>query len=46
MLDLTALWAAIRRRRLWIVVPTLAALGLSFLAVNVVTPRRRLRPSR
>lgn len=39
MLDLAALWTAIKRRRLWIVAPTLAALGLSFLAVNVVTPR-------
>lgn len=39
MLDLSALWAAIKRRKAWIVVPTLAALGLSFLAVNVVTPR-------
>ncbi|MBD3844840.1 uncharacterized protein involved in exopolysaccharide biosynthesis [Bosea sp. OAE752] len=39
MLDLAALWAAIKRRRAWVVVPTLAALGLSFFAVNVVTPR-------
>lgn len=39
MLDLAALWAAIRRRKAWIIVPTLAALGLSFFAVNVVTPR-------
>lgn len=39
MLDLSALWSAIRRRRLWIVVPTLAVLGISFLAVNIVTPR-------
>lgn len=39
MLDLAALWAAIKRRKAWIVVPTLAALGLSVLAVNVVTPR-------
>ena len=39
MLDLAALWTAIKRRRAWILVPTLAALGLSFLAVNVVTPR-------
>ncbi|CAM5196178.1 hypothetical protein ARD30_00920 [Bosea thiooxidans] len=39
MLDLSALWAAIKRRRFWIVAPTLAALALSFLAVNVVTPR-------
>lgn len=39
MLDLSALWAAIKRRKLWIIGPTVAALGLSFLAVNVVTPR-------
>ncbi|MCO5092867.1 exopolysaccharide transport family protein [Bosea sp. (in: a-proteobacteria)] len=39
MLDLSALWAAIKRRKFWIVVPTLIALGLSFAAVNVVTPR-------
>lgn len=39
MLDLSALWAAIKRRKVWIVGPTLAALGLSFLAVNFVTPR-------
>ncbi|CAH1649835.1 Lipopolysaccharide biosynthesis protein [Hyphomicrobiales bacterium] len=39
MLDLSALWGAIKRRKLWIVGPTLAALGLSFLAVNAVTPR-------
>ncbi len=39
MLDLTALWAAIKRRRAWIIGPTLAALGLSFVAVNLVTPR-------
>jgi succinoglycan biosynthesis transport protein ExoP len=39
MLDLSALWAAIKRRKFWIVAPTLAALGLSFVAVNVVTPR-------
>ncbi|MGO4406369.1 GumC family protein [Bosea sp. RAF48] len=39
MLDLSALWAAIKRRKLWIIGPTLAALGLSFLAVNIVTPR-------
>lgn len=39
MLDLSALWAAIKRRKLWIIGPTLVALGLSFVAVNVVTPR-------
>ena len=39
MLDLSALWAAIKRRKFWIIAPTLAALGLSFVAVNIVTPR-------
>ena len=39
MLDLSALWAAIKRRRAWIIVPTVAVLGLSFVAVNLVTPR-------
>lgn len=39
MLDLGALWAAIKRRRLWIIGPTLLALGVSFVAVNMVTPR-------
>ncbi len=39
MLDLSALWAAIKRRKLWVIAPTVAALGLSFIAVNVVTPR-------
>jgi succinoglycan biosynthesis transport protein ExoP len=39
MLDLSALWAAIKRRKLWIIGPTLAALGLSFVAVNLVPAR-------
>ncbi len=39
MLDLSALWAAIKRRRVWILAPTLAALGLSFVAVNLISPR-------
>ena len=39
LLDLAALWAAIKARKLWIIGPTLAALGLSFVAVNLVTPR-------
>ncbi len=39
MLDLTALWAAIKARKAWIIGPTLAALGLSFVAVNVIPPR-------
>ncbi|MDP3409213.1 GumC family protein [Bosea sp. (in: a-proteobacteria)] len=39
MLDLSALWLAIKRRKAWIIGPTLAVLGLSFVAVNLVTPR-------
>ncbi|WP_332685192.1 GumC family protein [Bosea sp. (in: a-proteobacteria)] len=39
MLDLAALWAAIKARKAWIIGPTLAALGLSFIAVNVIPPR-------
>ncbi|MCU4181878.1 GumC family protein [Bosea sp. BH3] len=39
MLDLSALWVAIKRRRLWIVLPTLAVLCLAFVSVNLVTPR-------
>ncbi|HEV7259330.1 MAG TPA: GumC family protein [Bosea sp. (in: a-proteobacteria)] len=39
MLDLSALWAAIKRRRMWIIGPTVAAFGLSFVAVNLVSPR-------
>lgn len=38
-LDLSALWAAIKRRKFWIIGPSLAALGLSFVAVNVIPPR-------
>ncbi|SEK57466.1 Uncharacterized protein involved in exopolysaccharide biosynthesis [Bosea lupini] len=39
LLDLPALWAAIKAKKLWIIGPTLAALGLSFAAVNVIPPR-------
>ena len=39
MLDLTALWAAIKAKKAWIIGPTLAALGLSFVAVNIIPPR-------
>ncbi|MET3892752.1 succinoglycan biosynthesis transport protein ExoP [Bosea sp. OAE506] len=39
MLDLSALWEAVKRRRGWIIGPTLAVLGLSFVAVNLVSPR-------
>jgi len=39
LIDLPALWAAIKARRLWILGPTVAALGLTFVAVSMVTPR-------
>lgn len=38
-IDLGALWTAVKQRKAWVLVPTLAVLGLSFVAVNVVTPR-------
>ena len=38
-LDLAALGRAIWRKRHWIVIPTLAAALVSFVAVNLVTPR-------
>lgn len=39
MLDLSALWVAIKRRKAWIIGPTLVVFGLSFVAVNVIPPR-------
>lgn len=39
MLDLSALWAAIKRRRMWVIGPTVAVFGLSFVAVNLISPR-------
>jgi len=39
MLDLAALWVAIKRRKAWIIGPSLAALGLSFVAVNLIPAR-------
>lgn len=38
-LDLRAIWAVLLRKKLWIIGPTLAALALSILAVNSITPR-------
>jgi uncharacterized protein involved in exopolysaccharide biosynthesis/Mrp family chromosome partitioning ATPase len=38
-LDLRAIGQALMRKRRWIIVPTLLALGLSIAAVNLVTPR-------
>ncbi|MFA6967518.1 GumC family protein [Bosea sp. (in: a-proteobacteria)] len=39
MLDLSALWAAIKRRKAWIIAPTAAVFGLSLVAVNIVPAR-------
>jgi succinoglycan biosynthesis transport protein ExoP len=38
-LDMRALWQSLRRRRMWIIVPTLLAAALSLVAVNIITPR-------
>ena len=38
-LDLRALGNALRRRRAWIIVPTVVAMTLSVVAVNLITPR-------
>ncbi len=38
-LDLRAIGQALMRKRRWIIVPTLLALGVSIVAVNFVTPR-------
>ena len=38
-LDLRAIWQALIRRRNWILIPTVAAMALSFVAVNVISPR-------
>src|SRR5215510_4031357 len=38
-LDLSALGQALRRKRGWIIVPTVLALVLSVVAVNLITPR-------
>lgn len=37
--DLRTIWQAIVRKRMWIIVPTAFAFGLSLLAVNMITPR-------
>jgi len=37
--DLRAIWQALVRKRALVVVPTVAALVLSLMAVNVITPR-------
>jgi uncharacterized protein involved in exopolysaccharide biosynthesis/Mrp family chromosome partitioning ATPase len=37
--DLRAIWQAMVRKRMWIIIPTALAFGLSLLAVNMITPR-------
>ncbi len=37
--DLRAIWQAMVRRRMWIIVPTAVAFVLSLIAVNLITPR-------
>ncbi len=39
MIDLNALWRGVMASKLWIIGPTLVALIVSFVAVNMVTPR-------
>ena len=38
-LDLRTIWQALRRKRSWIIVPTVLAAALSMSIVNLVTPR-------
>ncbi|MGL5167328.1 MAG: GumC family protein [Afipia sp.] len=38
-MDLHAIWQALVRRRMWIIVPTVVAFVLSLVAVNMATPR-------
>lgn len=38
-LDLRAIWQVLLRKKRWVIIPTLLALGLSIAAVNMITPR-------
>src|SRR5690349_5108368 len=38
-LDLRLIWQALKRKRAWIIIPTLVAAALSISVVNVITPR-------
>lgn len=38
-IDLRAIWDTLVRKRMWVIVPTVLAFGLSLLAVNMITPR-------
>ena len=38
-LDLRVIWQTLKRKKYWVIIPTLCALGLSLTAVNLITPR-------
>lgn len=38
-LDLRALWRALRRKKMWVLIPTLLAAVMSLAVVNLITPR-------
>jgi uncharacterized protein involved in exopolysaccharide biosynthesis len=38
-LDLRAIWQALKRKKFWVIIPTLCAFGLSIAVVNIITPR-------
>lgn len=38
-LDLRAIWYALVRKRMWVIIPTALAFVLSMIAVNMITPR-------
>ncbi|RYE51631.1 MAG: lipopolysaccharide biosynthesis protein, partial [Rhizobiaceae bacterium] len=38
-LDLRVIWSALMRKKLWVIIPTLAVALLSFVAVNSMSPR-------
>ena len=44
-LDMRALGAALARKRGWIIVPTVLALAMSVVAVNLVTPATSPKPA-
>ena len=38
-LDMRALWQALRRKKAWVIVPTVLAAVISIAVVNLITPR-------
>ncbi|MGN6114675.1 MAG: GumC family protein [Nitrobacter sp.] len=38
-LDLRVIWQTLKRKKRWVIIPTLCAFGLALAAVNLVTPR-------